>query len=176
LPIPPGQPGEQAQQQRTEADVPVAAERDHRQTGHPEPDPRYLRRTGPLAQRHRRDHDGEHHLRLQHQRGQAWRHPGVHGDVEQPELPQAHERPHRGQHPPRCQRTRHQQAGREGDQQEPDGREQQRRHAAHPPVDHHEVEAPQHGDQGGEEGIAAGMCAIVGAEDDEAPANRSARD
>ena len=57
--------------------------------------PRRPGAAGPLAQRERRDHDGEAHLGLEHERGETGRHPDGEGGVEQGELAQAHEQPRR---------------------------------------------------------------------------------
>jgi hypothetical protein len=134
--------------------VPAPAETDREQAGGTDRDARELAGGRQLVQRRRGDQHREDHLRLQHQRGQPGRHPGRHRGVEQPELAEGHERAHPDHRPPRHRGTAYERGRRQRDRGEPDRGEQQRRHVRHAPGDHHEVEAPDRGDQRGEQRVA----------------------
>ena len=156
LPIPHDSAAEQAQRERGGGDVPTPPGADHDQADRAERDAGDLGGGRPLAQHPGRDHDREDDLRLEHQRGQAGRHAGGHRHVEEAELAQRHEHARPPPAPATARRAggTSSTAGKHHDR-EPDRGEQQRRHALHAPVDDHEVEAPDRGDQGGEERVAA---------------------
>jgi len=80
----------------------------------------------------------------------------MHRDVEEAELPERHEDADAGQDPPRHGRTAYQQDRGEDHDGEADRGEEQRRHTLHSPVDDHEVEPPDGGDEGGKEGVTGG--------------------
>ena len=139
----------------THGHLAAAPDGDDGETDRADDDAGDLRRRRQLAQHAGGDQDREDDLGLEHQGGETGRHPGVHRDVEEAELAQRHEDPDRRDHPPRRVRAADEEDRREDHEREPDRHEQQRRDAVHPPVDHHEVEAPDGGDEGGEEGVTA---------------------
>ncbi len=118
---------------------------DHqRQTGRADRRPDDLAPGRGLLDHRRGDDDREDDLGLQHQRGQASRHPEVERDVQQAELAQAHERADSDDGLP----------GRLRPRDEPHREEQQGRHPVETLVDDHEVGSPQHRDEQGERAVA----------------------
>ncbi|GGR66445.1 hypothetical protein GCM10010197_37570 [Nocardioides luteus] len=156
----PRQRGEEAEEERDGGYVAAPAERHHDQADGAGEHPGHLHRARTLPEHTGRDHDGEHDLRLEHEPGEPGRHPRGHAGVEQPELAHAHEDPDRHDHPPGSLRAREQEDRRERDQDEPRREQQQRRHRVtlarlESPVDDDEVEAPQDGDEHGEQRVTA---------------------
>jgi len=147
-----------------------APHRDHAETHRAHEHPHDLRAAGPLAQGQRRDHDGQAHLGLEHQRGQTGRHPHGQCRVEQGELAQAHEHPDGHHVAPRHRRARHQPDRRHEHDDEPQRHEQGRRQVTEAEVDHDEVRAPDHRDEHGEGDVARRHAPILAHPHREAPA------
>jgi len=147
-----------------------AAHGDHAQPDRPDQHPDDLGAAGPLAQGQRRDHHGEPHLRLQHQRGETGRHPDGECGVEQRELAQAHEQPDGHDVAPGHQRARHERDGGHEYDDEAQGHEQGGRQVTQPEVDDDEVGAPDHRDEHGEGDVAGRHPPILAHLDREAPA------
>ncbi len=134
--------------------VSAAADGNDSQPGRTDNNAQYLSSGRPLAQHAGRDDHGEDDLGLQHQGGQTRRHAGRHRDVQEAELPERHEDSDRGDCPPVGGGRADEEDGRYDDGGEPDRREQERRDVVHAPVDDHEVETPDRGDEGGKKRVA----------------------
>ncbi len=100
---------------------------------------------------HHRDHD----LGLQQQGRQPRRHARGQRQVQEPELPQRHQQPYGDDHAPARSRARDQQDRWEQHDAEAQDEQQQRRDVLQTPVDDDEVEAPDGGDQGGEQAVTS---------------------
>jgi hypothetical protein len=149
----PRQGTEDAQEERRQRHMPAPPDRHDREADTADHRATDLGCGGQLMQPPRSDHDGEDHLGLQHQGRQTGWHAGSHRDVEEAELSQTHEGADSRDRAPRRGWTSEQEDGREDHGDEPDGDEEQRRDAVHAPVDDDEVEAPQCGDDGSEQGV-----------------------
>jgi hypothetical protein len=170
---PPAQSTTEAEQQRAQGDVPSPAEADHGESGRPEEDAQELASARSFSDPGRCDQHGEQDLRLQHQRCQARRHPGVHRGVEQPELAQGHEQAHSEHGPPGSLGTRHEERRRHQHSSEAERDEGQWRHpgrVVESPLDDDEVETPDRGDEDGEKGMARTHATSVAAHHHVAPA------
>jgi len=147
-----------------------APHRDHAEPHRAHEHPDDLRPAGPLPQRQCRDHDGQAHLGLKHQRGETGRHPDGQCRVEQGELAQAHEHPDGHDVAPRHLRARHQPDRRDEHDDEPQRHEQGRRQVPQAQVDDDEVRAPDHRDEHGEGDVAGWHPPILTHTHREAPA------
>ena len=114
-----------------------------------------LRGAGPLAEQQDREPDGERGLQLQHERGEPGRHAQVHADEQQRELAGGEEDADRDHVAHGHAGTGHE-GERERDQAEPQRREQQGREVVETDVDDDEVDAPDHGDGGGDGDVTSG--------------------
>ncbi len=105
----------------------------------------------PFAEHGGGDQQREHRLALEHQRGEARRHSGLHADEQQAELGHPQRQSDPDDPPGGHLRTGQQEDRGQGRHQEAQRREQQRREVVQADVDHHEVDAPHGGDEYGEE-------------------------
>jgi len=96
---------------------------------------------GALAQGQRGEQDGEERLGLDHDRGQAGRHPGGDPEELQEELPHEQREADRDQDPPGNARSRQYQGGRDRDEEAKRG-ELRRREVVERPSGRDEGEAP----------------------------------
>ncbi len=161
----PAEPAEHDEQERAPR-VGTAASRSHdRQAGHGDRDPDALAPGQPLVQEQGPQDDGEGGAGLQHERGQAGREAGGHAEVEADELQRPEAEPVADQPAHRHLRARHEQDGRDGHDEEPQGGGEQGREDLERLVDRGEVDAPQDGDEDGEEHVAEGHGTSLRAHD-----------
>ena len=114
-----------------------------------------LRGARALAEQQHREPDGERGLQLQHERREPGGHALVHADEQQRELAGGEEDADGDHVAHRHAGARHE-GERERDEAEPQRGEQQGREVVEADVDDDEVDAPDHGDGGGDGDVAAG--------------------
>jgi len=101
----------------------------------------------PIAEEHDTKPDREEHLDLDHDRRKTGRHAELHAEKQQPELEDADRQPVGDYDARRHSRAPHEEHERNGGEQEPQGRECERRHLAQAHLDRDEREPPESDDR-----------------------------
>ena len=116
-----------------------------------------LPRLNPLPEDARGQQSCKKGLRLHEQAAHPGTHAQLNGEVQQPELHHAHRQAVPPQQPHGHGGARHEKDRRDRRHQKAQGRDQQRGHVMHGPLDHHEVHAPDTGDEQGQQQAPGGQ-------------------
>jgi hypothetical protein len=129
-------------------------DRDPDEAQHSQADAGGSRGAEPLTQEEAGEQHGERRRGLQDQRREPGRHAGGHGEVQEHELQDAEPEPVAEDPPPRHRWAPDEQQGRDGDQAEAHGDEEERRELLERQVDRGEVQPPAQCHEDGEEAVA----------------------